>query len=98
MEPVATTHSPVELAESGRAIISLRGIEKFFQQGLQRSFVLRRVALDTSFADTLRRKGLEHATRFNWRRAAEATISVYERFAPKSSHTSRLKRRELHPA
>jgi ABC-type lipoprotein export system ATPase subunit len=46
VDPVATTHSPVELAESGRAIISLRGIEKFFQQGLQRSFVLRRVTLD----------------------------------------------------
>ena len=46
MDPVATTHSPVELAESGRAIISLRGIEKFFQQGLQRNYVLRRVALD----------------------------------------------------
>ncbi len=46
MDPVATTQSPVELAESGRAIISLRGIEKFFQQGLQRSYVLRRVALD----------------------------------------------------
>jgi ABC-type lipoprotein export system ATPase subunit len=46
VDPVATTQSPVELAESGRAIISLRGIEKFFQQGLQRSYVLRRVALD----------------------------------------------------
>jgi len=46
VDPVATTHSPVELAESGRAIISLRGIEKFFQQGLQRNYVLRRVALD----------------------------------------------------
>ncbi len=46
MDPVATTHTPVELAESGRAIISLRGIEKFFQQGLQRNYVLRRVALD----------------------------------------------------
>ena len=46
MDPVAITHTPVELAESGRAIISLRGIEKFFQQGLQRNYVLRRVALD----------------------------------------------------
>jgi ABC-type lipoprotein export system ATPase subunit len=46
VDPVATTHSPVELAESGRAIISLRGVEKFFQQGLQRNYVLRRVALD----------------------------------------------------
>ena len=46
MDPVATTHTPVELAESGRAIISLRSIEKFFQQGLQRNYVLRRVALD----------------------------------------------------
>jgi len=59
---------------------------------------LRRVAVDESFADGLRRKGIEHAARFNWRRAAEATISVYERFAPKSSRQSRVESRELHPA
>jgi putative ABC transport system ATP-binding protein len=46
VEPVASTQSPADLAESGRAIISLRGIEKYFQQGLQRSYVLRRIALD----------------------------------------------------
>ena len=46
MDPVAITHTPVELAESGRAIISLRDIEKFFQHGLQRTYVLRRISLD----------------------------------------------------
>ena len=46
MEPVASTQSPVELAEAGRAIISLRSVEKYFQQGLQRNYVLRRIALD----------------------------------------------------
>jgi ABC-type lipoprotein export system ATPase subunit len=46
VEPVASTQSPVELAEAGRAIISLRSIEKYFQQGLQRNYVLRRITLD----------------------------------------------------
>jgi putative ABC transport system ATP-binding protein len=48
MEPVASTEgpSPTELAETGRAIISLRNIEKSFQQGVQRTYVLRRVTLD----------------------------------------------------
>jgi glycosyltransferase involved in cell wall biosynthesis len=60
---------------------------------------LRQVAVQPAFGDSLRRKGLEHAAKFNWRRAAEATISVYERFAPKTSRSgSRPERRELHPA
>jgi putative ABC transport system ATP-binding protein len=46
VEPVATTQSPAELAEAGRAIISVRSVEKFFQQGLQRTYVLRRISLD----------------------------------------------------
>jgi ABC-type lipoprotein export system ATPase subunit len=46
VEPVASTQSPVELAEAGRAIISLRNVEKYFQQGLQRNYVLRRITLD----------------------------------------------------
>ena len=39
MEPVASTEgpSPTELAETGRAIISLRNIEKSFQQGVTRA-------------------------------------------------------------
>jgi ABC-type lipoprotein export system ATPase subunit len=45
VEPLAT-QSPVELAEAGRAIISLRSVEKYFQQGLQRNYVLRRITLD----------------------------------------------------
>jgi glycosyltransferase involved in cell wall biosynthesis len=60
---------------------------------------LQRVAVEAPFANELRRKGLEHARRFNWRRAAEATISVYERFAPATSpKTTPATRRELHPA
>ena len=46
MEPAQTTQSPVELAETGRAIISVRSAEKYFQQGLQRTYVLRRISLD----------------------------------------------------
>ena len=46
MEPAQTTQSPVELAETGRAIISVRNAEKYFQQGLQRTYVLRRISLD----------------------------------------------------
>ena len=47
MEPAqTTTQSPVELAEAGRAIISVRNAEKYFQQGLQRTYVLRRISLD----------------------------------------------------
>jgi putative ABC transport system ATP-binding protein len=38
--------SPTELAERGRAIISLRNIEKSFKHGVQTTFVLRRVTLD----------------------------------------------------
>ena len=41
---------------------------------------LRRVALDPSFAENLRRAGLQHAARFNWKHAAAATLAVYERF------------------
>ena len=41
---------------------------------------LRRVALDPSFAENLRRSGLQHAARFNWKHAAAATLAVYERF------------------
>jgi putative ABC transport system ATP-binding protein len=47
VEPAqTTTQSPVELAEAGRAIISVRSAEKYFQQGLQRTYVLRRISLD----------------------------------------------------
>jgi len=48
VEPVSPIEapSPTELAETGRAIISLRNIEKSFPQGVQRTYVLRRVTLD----------------------------------------------------
>ena len=83
--------SLTEIAAPAACIIDPENISEI-------SDALRRVALDTSFADTLRRKGIEHAARFNWRRAAEATISVYERFKPKTSPASRIQSRELHPA
>jgi glycosyltransferase involved in cell wall biosynthesis len=83
--------SLAEIAAPAACIIDPENIPEMAQS-------LKRVALDTSFADALRRKGLDHAARFNWRRAAEATISVYERFAPKPSRSSRVTHRELHPA
>jgi glycosyltransferase involved in cell wall biosynthesis len=54
----------------------------------QISEALRRVAIDSQFADNLRRIGLKHAARFNWKHAAAATLAVYERFkrSPKPRH------------
>jgi glycosyltransferase involved in cell wall biosynthesis len=46
----------------------------------QISDALRRVALEPSFAEDLRRAGLQHAARFSWKHAAAATLAVYERF------------------
>jgi len=45
VEPAADLKDPVTLAQTGRAIISLRNVEKFYQAGLQRTYVLRRVSL-----------------------------------------------------
>ena len=46
MDHVTSTASPAELAERGRAIISLRNIEKAYKQGVQTTYVLRRITLD----------------------------------------------------
>jgi len=43
---VTSDLTPTELAQSGRAIISLRGIEKSFKHGAQTTYVLRRITLD----------------------------------------------------
>jgi putative ABC transport system ATP-binding protein len=43
---VTSDLTPTELAQSGRAIISLRGIEKAFKHGAQTTYVLRRITLD----------------------------------------------------
>jgi glycosyltransferase involved in cell wall biosynthesis len=47
---------------------------------VQISEALRRVSSDSDFADNLRRSGIKHAAKFNWKRAAAATLAVYERF------------------
>jgi glycosyltransferase involved in cell wall biosynthesis len=52
---------------------------------LQISEALKRVSTDPHFTDHLRNAGLRHATQFNWRRAAEKTLAVYEQFAPSRS-------------
>lgn len=49
---------------------------------VQMKEALKRVASDSYFSDSLRKSGLRHATQFDWRRAAEQTLAVYERFAP----------------
>lgn len=46
----------------------------------QMSDALRRITLEPHFGDTLRAAGLKHAAKFNWSRAAAATLAVYERF------------------
>jgi putative ABC transport system ATP-binding protein len=43
---VTSDLTPTELAQSGRAIISLRSIEKSFKHGAQTTYVLRRITLD----------------------------------------------------
>jgi len=47
---------------------------------LQISDALRRVSLEPQFAQALRRSGIKHAAQFNWKKAAAATLAVYERF------------------
>jgi ABC-type lipoprotein export system ATPase subunit len=46
VDHVTSDLTPAELAQSGRAIISLRGIEKAFRHGAQTTYVLRRITLD----------------------------------------------------
>lgn len=41
---------------------------------------LRRVALEAEYAAGLRHSGIARAAEFNWKRAASATLSVYQRF------------------
>ena len=41
---------------------------------------LRRISLDSKFAEDLCRSGLKHAAKFNWKQAAARTLAVYERF------------------
>lgn len=59
---------------------------------------LQRVALDSASADSLRRSGLRHAAQFNWRRAAQATLAVYERFSPTPAPKRRAASAQLEPA
>jgi glycosyltransferase involved in cell wall biosynthesis len=49
---------------------------------LQITEALKRVAIDSTFTDSLRKSGLRHAAQFNWRLAADKTVAVYEKFAP----------------
>ena len=60
------------------------------------SDALRRVTLDHSYAESLRRTGLRHAAQFNWKRAAAATIAVYQRFERASRRAPAMA--SLHPA
>jgi putative ABC transport system ATP-binding protein len=51
VDHVTSDLTPAELAQSGRAIISLRGIEKAFRHGAQATYVLRRITLDFAPGD-----------------------------------------------
>ena len=60
---------------------------------------LRRVLLETEYANALRRRGLQHAAQFNWRKTAAATLAVYERFErPAISRVNRMESVSLNPA
>jgi glycosyltransferase involved in cell wall biosynthesis len=58
---------------------------------------LRRVSLESHFAQSLRKAGLQHAAKFNWKHAATATLAVYERFK-RSPNPRRNTSAVLHPA
>jgi glycosyltransferase involved in cell wall biosynthesis len=62
------------------------------------SSALERVVTEPTFAASLRSAGLAHAAKFNWRRAAEATVGVYERFSPSTAVKRRVSAGELNPA
>jgi glycosyltransferase involved in cell wall biosynthesis len=59
---------------------------------------LKCVAFDSRFTDSLRKSGLRHATQFNWRVAAEKTLSIYARFAPTRPLNRRSSASRLQPA
>jgi glycosyltransferase involved in cell wall biosynthesis len=59
---------------------------------------LRRVASEPRFADDLRATGLKHAARFNWSRAAAATLAVYERFQRSQAPRRAMSAVSLNPA
>jgi glycosyltransferase involved in cell wall biosynthesis len=70
--PVVCSDLPV-LREvgNGAAIFCDPGSASSFADGI-------RSVLDSDGMPALRRRGLEHAATFNWRRAARATVAVYE--------------------
>jgi glycosyltransferase involved in cell wall biosynthesis len=60
---------------------------------------LRRVSLETEYANALRHRGLQHAAQFSWRKAAAATLAVYERFEqPARIRTRAMATASLNPA
>lgn len=63
----------------------------------QMADALRRISLEPNFAHTLRKSGLQHAAKFNWKHAAAATLAVYERFK-RSPSPRRNTSAVLHPA
>jgi glycosyltransferase involved in cell wall biosynthesis len=63
----------------------------------QMADALRRISLEPNFANSLRKAGLQHAAKFNWKHAAAATLAVYERFK-RSPSPRRNTSAVLHPA
>ncbi|HUS33723.1 MAG TPA: glycosyltransferase family 1 protein [Verrucomicrobiae bacterium] len=63
----------------------------------QMADALRRISLEPNFANGLRKAGLQHAAKFNWKHAAAATLAVYERFK-RSPSPRRNTSAVLHPA
>jgi glycosyltransferase involved in cell wall biosynthesis len=59
---------------------------------------LRRVSLEPRFVENLRQAGLRHASKFNWRHAAAATLAVYERFERSPTLRRNTSAISLHPA
>ena len=65
---------------------------------IQIADALRRISLEPHFAESLRRAGLRHAAKFNWRHAAAATLAVYERFKRSPKLRRNTSAVSLHPA
>lgn len=82
--------SLAEIAAPAACIIDPENISQITES-------LRRVSLESQFAQSLRTAGLIHAAKFNWKHAAAATLAVYERFK-RSPNPRRNTSAVLHPA
>ncbi len=62
------------------------------------SAALNRVASDSTYANSLRKAGLQHAGKFSWKNAAAATLAIYRRFERSPSPRRNASLASLNPA